>query len=140
MDSYLSEHLLIREYPPLEEISIQDVEGVPYFVIPKYYSGPSEPNRGKNYQEEYFNSLEEHYQLTQTLQDLLYERGKLLEAIGKGEQPSPVVKENKKVYNRSRRPAGQIARHFKCSICTKAYGNEGSLRHHVKLKHGSPNN
>ena len=36
-----------------------------------------------------------------------------------------------------RRPAHQIKRHYECPIsqCGKAYGSEGSLNQHVKLKH-----
>ena len=38
---------------------------------------------------------------------------------------------------RYRRQADQIERHYKCPIegCNKAYGSEGSLNQHTKLKH-----
>ena len=38
---------------------------------------------------------------------------------------------------RHRRTANEVERHYKCPIpqCDKAYGSEGSLNQHVKLKH-----
>jgi hypothetical protein len=38
---------------------------------------------------------------------------------------------------RYRRQADQIERHYRCPFdqCTKAYGSEGSLNQHTKLKH-----
>lgn len=38
---------------------------------------------------------------------------------------------------RFRKTAAEINRHFKCPIevCQKAYGSEGSLNQHIKLKH-----
>ncbi|ETK77602.1 hypothetical protein F441_16445 [Phytophthora nicotianae CJ01A1] len=38
---------------------------------------------------------------------------------------------------RRRRPAAEIDRKYKCTVadCTKAYGSEGSLIHHQKVKH-----
>mmetsp|Transcript_2450 Transcript_2450/g.2883 ORF Transcript_2450/g.2883 Transcript_2450/m.2883 type:complete len:121 (+) Transcript_2450:86-448(+) len=38
---------------------------------------------------------------------------------------------------RHRRPAHEIRRHYRCpaSECKKAYGSEGSLSQHLKLKH-----
>jgi len=36
-----------------------------------------------------------------------------------------------------RRVASEIKRHYKCMVedCSKAYGSEGSLNQHIKLKH-----
>ena len=38
---------------------------------------------------------------------------------------------------RFRKTAAEINRHFRCPIesCQKAYGSEGSLNQHIKLKH-----
>ena len=48
--------------------------------------------------------------------------------------PFEIDDEKKK---RIRRPANEIARHYKCPIedCPKSYGMEGSLNQHIKLKH-----
>lgn len=41
------------------------------------------------------------------------------------------------IKKRNRRTAGEIARHYICSVstCAKSYGSEGSLHQHMKLKH-----
>ena len=38
---------------------------------------------------------------------------------------------------RFRRTAGEIDRHYRCTIesCQKSYGSEGSMNQHIKLKH-----
>ena len=41
---------------------------------------------------------------------------------------------------RHRRTADQIYRDFSCSHCGKAYGSEGSLTQHSRLKHGARGN
>ena len=38
---------------------------------------------------------------------------------------------------RHRRTANQIDRLYKCMVCEKAYGLEGSLLQHCKVKHGA---
>ena len=141
MESSLRNKLFLTESTALEDIKIQDVNGVPYFVIPMYspYPGGAQPTLiiGKDYKEEYQNALEEHYQLTQALQDLLYERNKLYKALGSEEQTKSSASSGTKYANRTRRLAKDITRHFKCPNCTKSYGSEGSLNHHLNLKHSN---
>ncbi|KAK1930807.1 hypothetical protein P3T76_013764 [Phytophthora citrophthora] len=50
------------------------------------------------------------------------------------EKTAPPSSTSKK---RRRRPAAEIDRRFKCSVpdCPKAYGSEGSLTHHRRIKH-----
>ena len=36
---------------------------------------------------------------------------------------------------RNRRSINEINVHYNCPKCDKAYGNECSLRHHIKAKH-----
>eukprot|EP01017_Pseudomicrothorax_dubius_P015015 TRINITY_DN17488_c0_g1_i1.p1 TRINITY_DN17488_c0_g1~~TRINITY_DN17488_c0_g1_i1.p1 ORF type:complete len:114 (+),score=15.09 TRINITY_DN17488_c0_g1_i1:328-669(+) len=36
---------------------------------------------------------------------------------------------------RQRRTATEIDRHYRCPLCVKSYGSEGSLAQHIKLKH-----
>jgi hypothetical protein len=44
---------------------------------------------------------------------------------------------NDEKRKRVRRIASEIKRHYKCMVedCPKAYGSEGSLNQHIKLKH-----
>lgn len=75
-------------------------------------------------------------QATQQLQALILEYKNLtsklerLQAQGNVE-PSGGLNKRK----RHRRAADEIERHFTCQVCGKAYGSEGSLNQHSKLKH-----
>ena len=58
----------------------------------------------------------------------------------KPEKPSERNKTEERsseIKKRNRRTAGEIARHYICSVstCAKSYGSEGSLHQHMKLKH-----
>ena len=40
---------------------------------------------------------------------------------------------------RHRRNKNEIAREFKCNLCEKKYGSEGSLKQHIRIKHKKEN-
>ena len=134
--------LLANECIPLEEISIKEIDGVTFFLIPKSSCclclDRSCEAMGKKYQVEYHRCLEEQYKLTQEYQDLLCERDSLVKAISEREQVSSVSGE--KLLKKKRKLAHQVDRDFVCSLCGKAYGSKTALRYHEKSKHGSPNN
>ncbi|CAI2383353.1 unnamed protein product [Moneuplotes crassus] len=52
---------------------------------------------------------------------------------------SETLEDSNSKRKRRRRPANEISRHHKCPAihCGKAYGSEGSLSQHVRLKHRS---
>ena len=129
--------MFLNECFPIDEIKLQDINNTPYFVIPIYEVDTDLPPQmeGKNYRAEYYKSREEHIELTKVLQDLLFEREELLSSL---QQVEPLPLKRKKTLNysqRERRRAGDIVRLFECEICGKAYGSEGSLKQHTKLKH-----
>ena len=40
---------------------------------------------------------------------------------------------------RHRRNKNEILREFKCNLCDKKYGSEGSLKQHMRIKHKKDN-
>jgi len=62
--------------------------------------------------------------------------------IEAGEEPeSPETLDEKKRKKHHRRTAAEVPRLFKCTYhrCEKEYGSEGSLKLHIKRKHGGDN-
>jgi len=99
-----------------------------------------------NYYQEYCRLFIANVVLTTQMKELVAEKNELLAKLTKLEQKSnedfnntpsspPESYEDKK--KRFRRTAAEIDRQFRCPVetCQKSYGIEGSLNHHIKLKH-----
>ncbi|CAI2383142.1 unnamed protein product [Moneuplotes crassus] len=87
----------------------------------------------------YLKYLEEYYKNVQLVKQLLSavtDNQRLEEEL---KDISDTNESNSGKRKRHRRPAHEIRRHHKCPapLCGKAYGSEGSLSQHLKLKHRS---
>ena len=77
------------------------------------------------------------------LNNLQIEKNNLKQLITRLERKNKKVKEKKKdnindLYmnrKRHRRNKNEILREFKCNLCEKKYGSEGSLKQHIRIKH-----
>jgi len=81
--------------------------------------------------------------LKNQLNNLQIEKNNLKQLITRLERKNKKVKEKKKdnindLYmnrKRHRRNKNEILREFKCNLCEKKYGSEGSLKQHIRIKH-----
>ncbi|CAG9322698.1 unnamed protein product [Blepharisma stoltei] len=126
----------------IKNIQIQEIGGTPFFVIPMFTQPPSmsqAPPRefGKDYREEYKKLLGENEIQTAELQTLLADIDRLQKEIQGLERQQPAIKHVRSPVKaqRTRRLAKQIDRHYRCYLCPKSYGSEGSLNQHMKIKH-----
>ena len=81
--------------------------------------------------------------LKNQLNNLQIEKNNLKQLIARLERKNKKLK-TKKTENindlyvnrkRHRRNKNEIAREFKCNLCEKKYGSEGSLKQHIRIKH-----
>jgi hypothetical protein len=85
--------------------------------------------------------------LKNQLNNLQIEKNNLKQLIARLERKNKKLK-TKKTENindlyvnrkRHRRNKNEIAREFKCNLCEKKYGSEGSLKQHIRIKHKKEN-
>ena len=85
--------------------------------------------------------------LKNQLNNLQIEKNNLKQLIARLERKNKKLK-TKKTENindlyvnrkRHRRNKNEIAREFKCNLCEKKYGSEGSLKQHIRIKHKKDN-
>lgn len=117
--------------------SIRMVNGEPFFFIPvthKSDQAPPEYDPKVNYTALCEEMRERNAQATQQLQALILEYKNLTNKLERLQAHSMTEVSIQK-RKRHRRAAEEIDRHFCCEQCGKAYGSEGSLNQHVKLKH-----
>ena len=92
---------------------------------------------------EYIKTEEINRILKNQLNNLQIEKNNLKQLITRLERKNKKVKEKKKdnindLYmnrKRHRRNKNEILREFKCNLCEKKYGSEGSLKQHIRIKH-----
>jgi len=105
---------------------VQNIQGMPYFVIPLNEPLPIVPPReeGVDYYLEYKASLERYQSLTDEIQSLLTDIDSCNAKLEDLQKTSSQPKTDRQVVKkkRLRRKAQQIERHFKCSYCSKSYG------------------
>ena len=83
-----------------------------------------------NYYEEYCKLHVSNALMNKKVSELLNEREMLKQRLEELTNSEAKAK-------RVRRKAKEIERHYKCEVCSKSYGSEASLKHHMKLKHPS---
>ena len=85
--------------------------------------------------------------LKNQLNNLQIEKNNLKQLIARLERKNKKLK-TKKTENindlyvnrkRHRKNKNEIAREFKCNLCEKKYGSEGSLKQHIRIKHKKEN-
>ena len=85
--------------------------------------------------------------LKNQLNNLQIEKNNLKQLIARLERKNKKLK-TKKTENkndlyvnrkRHRRNKNEIIREFKCNLCEKKYGSEGSLKQHIRIKHKKEN-
>jgi hypothetical protein len=117
--------------------SIRMVNGEPFFFIPVTHKSDQSPpayDSKVDYNALCRDMTTRNTQATQQLQALILEYKNLsskLERLQEHCMTEVSVRKRK----RHRRAADEIDRHFTCQQCGKAYGSEGSLNQHAKLKH-----
>ena len=87
---------------------------------------------GINYYEEYSKLHVSNLLMRNKIDELREEKTRLKEQLD-----TQTLLANKE--KRSRRKAGDIARHYQCEHCGKTYGSEASLKYHIKIKHPENN-
>ena len=85
--------------------------------------------------------------LKNQLNNLQIEKNNLKQLIARLERKNKKLK-TKKTENindlyvnrkRHRRNKNELIREFKCNLCEKKYGSEGSLKQHIRIKHKKEN-
>jgi hypothetical protein len=85
--------------------------------------------------------------LKKQLNNLQIEKNNLKQLITRLERKNKKLKANNTenindLYmnrKRHRRNKNEIIREFKCNLCEKKYGSEGSLKQHMRIKHKNDN-
>jgi len=100
------------------------------------------PNdQNMNYYQEYCRLFIANVVLTSQMKELIAEKNELIARVNDLEQRKPekaqTVTSDDQKQKRHRRKKNEIDSMFKCpeSNCQKAYGSEGSLFQHIRLKH-----
>ena len=83
---------------------------------------------GINYYEEYCKLHVSNMLMNKKVNELREERAQLKERLER-------LNSSEGAARRVRRKAKEIVRHYCCEHCSKSYGSEASLKHHIKLKH-----
>ena len=92
---------------------------------------------------EYIKTEEINRILKNQLNNLQIEKNNLKQLITRLERKNKKLKAKKTdsindLYmnrKRHRRNKNEILREFKCNLCEKKYGSEGSLKQHIRIKH-----
>mmetsp|Transcript_7814 Transcript_7814/g.14985 ORF Transcript_7814/g.14985 Transcript_7814/m.14985 type:complete len:143 (+) Transcript_7814:1464-1892(+) len=112
---------------------------LPYMLIPVQTrveaSTLPPPEDNVDYYEEYSRLYMQAISLTSQVQNLVSEKADLTKRLSTIIKDSKEARDSSLGSKRQRRKATQIERHFKCSMCSKSYGAEGSLNQHMRLKH-----